>query len=321
MRWMLQDGLQSVRAISDGTNVLSAQAYSPYGEPMYNDLPTEFGFTGEQIDSANDVVYLRARVMNPKLGVFGSLDPLEGQNQMVGSLNRYNWVRGNVVNLRDANGMCPSLNPLSPTPQPIPLAPNSKYATPSATPNAPVQVTYEEVPTPEGTDDETAYGEIETSEVAVSGLYGVGTALSGFVAKGVMLFRSGANVAATVFASALTGQPLDTYSLLSNSYWGGISWGWGAFSAAAMNYKNMETAAKLLVGGPLFFQTGAITALMQGGVDQAITGNEIPNINNVILGSAYANWASLTTVDPLAFVSTLGFNLAYQLWLNSQTSP
>jgi len=162
---------------------------------------------------------------------------------------------------------------------------------------------------------------INTSEVAVSGLYGVGTALSGFVAKGVMLFRSGANVAATVFASALTGQPLDTYSLLSNSYWGGISWGWGAFSAAAMNYKNMETAAKLLVGGPLFFQTGAITALMQGGVDQAITGNEIPNINNVILGSAYANWASLTTVDPLAFVSTLGFNLAYQLWLNSQTSP
>jgi len=171
MRWMLQDGLQSVRAISDGMNVLSAQAYSPYGEPMYNDLPTEFGFTGEQIDSANDVVYLRARVMNPKLGIFGSLDPLEGQNQMVGSLNRYNWVRGNVVNLRDANGMCPSLNPLSPTPQPIPLAPNSKYATPSATPNAPVQVTYEEVPTPEGTDDETAYGEIETNSNDYLGVF------------------------------------------------------------------------------------------------------------------------------------------------------
>jgi len=70
-------------------------------------MPTEFGFTGEQTDSANDLVYLRARYLNPKLGVFGSLDPLEGQNNVVGSLNRYNWVRGNVVNLRDASGMSP----------------------------------------------------------------------------------------------------------------------------------------------------------------------------------------------------------------------
>jgi hypothetical protein len=45
---MLQDGLQSVRGVSDGTSVLSAQAYSPYGEPLFTDLPTEFGFTGEQ---------------------------------------------------------------------------------------------------------------------------------------------------------------------------------------------------------------------------------------------------------------------------------
>jgi len=74
---------------------------------MYNDLPTEFGFTGEQTDPLNDLVYLRARYMNPKLGIFGSLDPLEGQNQIVGSLNRYNWVRGNVANLRDASGMIP----------------------------------------------------------------------------------------------------------------------------------------------------------------------------------------------------------------------
>jgi len=107
MRWMLQDGLQSVRAISDGTNVLSAQAYSPYGEPLFTDMPTEFGFTGEQTDPLNDLVYLRARYLNPKLGMFGSLDPFEGQSQVVGSLNRYNWVRGNVANLRDANGMSP----------------------------------------------------------------------------------------------------------------------------------------------------------------------------------------------------------------------
>jgi len=104
MRWMLQDGLQSVRAISDGMNVLSAQAYSPYGEPMYNDLPTEFGFTGEQTDPLNDLVYLRARVMNPKLGVFGSLDPFEGESSAPLTMNGYGWVEGNTPNLTDAGG-------------------------------------------------------------------------------------------------------------------------------------------------------------------------------------------------------------------------
>jgi RHS repeat-associated protein len=73
---------------------------------MFTDLPTEFGFTGEQTDSLNDLVYLRARYMNPRLGIFGSLDPLEGQNNVVGSLNRYSWVRGNVVNRIDSSGMC-----------------------------------------------------------------------------------------------------------------------------------------------------------------------------------------------------------------------
>jgi RHS repeat-associated protein len=47
---------------------------------MFTDLPTEFGFTGEQTDSTNDLVYLRARYMNPRLGIFGSLDPFEGES-------------------------------------------------------------------------------------------------------------------------------------------------------------------------------------------------------------------------------------------------
>jgi len=107
--WTLQDGLHSLRGMSDGNDMLSAQAYSPYGEPMYNDLPTEFGFTGEQTDSANDLVYLRARYMNPKLGVFGSLDPFEGLPQFPLTMNGYGWVEGNVANRRDITGRqsCP----------------------------------------------------------------------------------------------------------------------------------------------------------------------------------------------------------------------
>ena len=71
---------------------------------MFTDMPTEFGFTGEQTDSANDLVYLRARVMNPKLGVFGSLDPFEGEMSAPLTMNGYDWVEGNTPNLTDATG-------------------------------------------------------------------------------------------------------------------------------------------------------------------------------------------------------------------------
>ena len=102
--WMLQDGLQSLRGMSDGNDMLSAQAYSPYGEPMFTDMPTEFGFTGEQTDPLNDLVYLRARYLNPKLGIFGSLDPFEGETSEPLTMNGYSWVEGNVVNRIDPRG-------------------------------------------------------------------------------------------------------------------------------------------------------------------------------------------------------------------------
>jgi len=84
--------------------MLSAQAYSPYGEPMFTDMPTEFGFTGEQTDPTNDLVYLRARYMNPRLGIFGSLDPFEGEMSAPLTMNGYDWVEGNTPNLTDATG-------------------------------------------------------------------------------------------------------------------------------------------------------------------------------------------------------------------------
>ena len=108
MKYLLQDGLQSLRGMSVGNDMLSAQAYSPYGEPMFTDMPTEFGFTGEQTDSANDLVYLRARVMNPKLWVFGSQDPFEGDESEPLTMNGYGWVEGNTPNLTDASGMSPN---------------------------------------------------------------------------------------------------------------------------------------------------------------------------------------------------------------------
>jgi RHS repeat-associated protein len=64
-------------------------------------------FTGEPLD-ANGLVYLRTRYYAPELGMFPSLDPVEGSAQQAMSLNRYGYVAGNVVN--DAVGELMSLN-------------------------------------------------------------------------------------------------------------------------------------------------------------------------------------------------------------------
>jgi RHS repeat-associated protein len=54
--------------------------------------------TEAETESANGLVYLRARYYNPALGVFPSLDPSEDQTDQPMSLNGYSWVEGNPVN-------------------------------------------------------------------------------------------------------------------------------------------------------------------------------------------------------------------------------
>ncbi len=101
--YMMQDGLGSVRGIVDDTAVVqSSMSYDPYGNPMAA-YGAGFWFTGEQTD-ANDLVYLRARYMNPNMGTFLSLDPFEGVQNRPMSLNGYSWVEGNVPNFTDPSG-------------------------------------------------------------------------------------------------------------------------------------------------------------------------------------------------------------------------
>ncbi len=107
-QWMVADGLGSVRGVVDGTGFDPAYSvhYAPYGQ-SWGEQGTEqtpFGFTGEPTDD-NGLVHLRARYYNPALGVFPSLDPVEGMLQQAMSLNRYAYVAGNVVNLVDPSGM------------------------------------------------------------------------------------------------------------------------------------------------------------------------------------------------------------------------
>ncbi|MEP7286967.1 MAG: RHS repeat-associated core domain-containing protein [Chloroflexota bacterium] len=106
-RWSILDGLGSVRGVVDNTAVQQeSRLYSPFGEvyATTGSSQTVFGFTGEPTDG-NGLVQLRARYYNPALGVFPSLDPLEGTMQQPMTLNRYGYVNGNPVNLVDPSGM------------------------------------------------------------------------------------------------------------------------------------------------------------------------------------------------------------------------
>ncbi len=90
----------SVRLQADADLAVDGvQHFAPYGVPFgeQGSFAAPFGFTGEQVDD-NDLLYLRARQYEPGLGVFPSLDPVEG-------INRYAYVVGNPINYSDPTGL------------------------------------------------------------------------------------------------------------------------------------------------------------------------------------------------------------------------
>lgn len=107
---VVQDGLGSVRVeVDDNLAVQATQHYGPYGVPFgtQGSFGLPFAFTGEMRDT-NGLQYHRVRYLNPALGVFTTLDPVEGVIQQAMSLNRYGYAVGNPVNHIDPIGLCAS---------------------------------------------------------------------------------------------------------------------------------------------------------------------------------------------------------------------
>jgi RHS repeat-associated protein len=91
------DALGSVRFLTDASGQVTSRAdYDPYGNPIQA-LSASFGFTGEMTDPLGQI-YLRARYYDPGLGVFTSLDPVEGMLGRSASYNGYGYVEGNPTN-------------------------------------------------------------------------------------------------------------------------------------------------------------------------------------------------------------------------------
>jgi RHS repeat-associated protein len=102
-------GSTSLTTNASGQKV-SEQRYKPYGEVRWSSgagMPTDFTFTGQRAGPANYVGSLmdyNARFYSPALGRFVSADSIVPSTSRSNALNRYSYVIGNPLSMRDPTG-------------------------------------------------------------------------------------------------------------------------------------------------------------------------------------------------------------------------
>ena len=102
-------GSTSLTTNASGQKV-SEQRYKPYGEVRWSSgagMPTDFTFTGQRAGPANYVGSLmdyNARFFSPALGRFVSADTIVPEAGNPATFNRYMYVLGNPIGLRDPSG-------------------------------------------------------------------------------------------------------------------------------------------------------------------------------------------------------------------------
>ena len=104
--YLLADALGSVRQIVDvDGNVILAQSYEPYGTVLTSNgtASSIFAYAGEQVDTSG-LVYLRARYLQPMLGLFLAKDPWSGDVWQPGSMIGYSYVENDPINHTDPSG-------------------------------------------------------------------------------------------------------------------------------------------------------------------------------------------------------------------------
>ncbi len=102
----LPDALGSVRQLADANgDVTLARSYTPYGEVLDSDGTgsTAYGYTGEWLDDTG-LVHLRARYLDPAVGLFTTRDPWTGSLLRPGTMHGWTYVSGNPVNYTDPSG-------------------------------------------------------------------------------------------------------------------------------------------------------------------------------------------------------------------------
>jgi len=103
----LADGSGSIRALTTAAgSITDRYIYDAFGVPISSlgTTPNTYRFAGEQFDQNLDLVYLRARYLNPQSGRFASADPFPGLLSDPTSLHRFVYAGGDPVNRIDPSG-------------------------------------------------------------------------------------------------------------------------------------------------------------------------------------------------------------------------
>jgi RHS repeat-associated protein len=99
VRYLMPDGLGSIRqAVDSQGQVAVYHEFDPYGSPVENG-GDPYGFTGEWWEEEVALLHLRARWYAPGVGVFLSRDQWPGTVLHPQSMNGWNYVEGNPVNV------------------------------------------------------------------------------------------------------------------------------------------------------------------------------------------------------------------------------
>ncbi len=88
---------------SNGT-VLAQQDYDPFGE-LTGTSSDRHGYTGHELDSETDNIYMKARFYDPTIGKFIQPDNIISEVYNPQDLNRYAYVRNNPYTYIDSTGL------------------------------------------------------------------------------------------------------------------------------------------------------------------------------------------------------------------------
>jgi RHS repeat-associated protein len=111
-QYFLGDSLGSVRQLVDENGLVTlAKRYDPYGNVIQSvgEGESAFGFTGEDQDTTNNLIYLRARYYSTGQSRFLSKDSWKGNYELPETLNSYAYGVNNPVLYTDPTGNNPGI--------------------------------------------------------------------------------------------------------------------------------------------------------------------------------------------------------------------
>jgi RHS repeat-associated protein len=107
MYYFISDGHGSTRMLANQTGVLANTfTYDAFGNLIASNAPPQTAhlYCGEYLDPHTGLIYLRARLDNPKTGRFWTRDTWEGNKRAPLSLHKYLYCLANPANNTDPSG-------------------------------------------------------------------------------------------------------------------------------------------------------------------------------------------------------------------------